>query len=285
MEPFVGQITLFPFSFARPAGPCARGRFCRSRNTQRSSRSWAPITAATELRTSPCRTCAAALRSVRARARGFRPIRSVRSRASRRSVFCPRNRPPIPMLFRLSLSPRHQRAQRGSAGRRPRLGSGRGCGEHLRAFAPRPPRRLAAGQVGVSGGNQPHTNLQPYLALNWCIALQGIFPFAGLEAERTTRAPGARRRMRPWPSRISVRSKLFRSILRHRDGRFARASCCRSISTRRCSRCWARLLWRRRRQHLRACPTCAVALPPPSVRAEVSRPTSLDSRAARKRTR
>jgi microcystin-dependent protein len=26
------------------------------------------------------------------------------------------------------------------------------------------------------GGNQAHTNLQPYLAINWCIALQGIFP-------------------------------------------------------------------------------------------------------------
>ena len=26
------------------------------------------------------------------------------------------------------------------------------------------------------GGNQAHTNLQPYLALNWCIALTGIYP-------------------------------------------------------------------------------------------------------------
>ncbi len=27
-----------------------------------------------------------------------------------------------------------------------------------------------------SGGGQPHNNMQPYLALNYCIALQGIFP-------------------------------------------------------------------------------------------------------------
>jgi microcystin-dependent protein len=27
-----------------------------------------------------------------------------------------------------------------------------------------------------SGGGQPHENRQPYLALNFCIALQGIFP-------------------------------------------------------------------------------------------------------------
>jgi microcystin-dependent protein len=26
------------------------------------------------------------------------------------------------------------------------------------------------------GGGQAHTNLQPYLAINWCIASQGIFP-------------------------------------------------------------------------------------------------------------
>ena len=27
-----------------------------------------------------------------------------------------------------------------------------------------------------TGGSQPHNNLQPYLAINFCIALQGIFP-------------------------------------------------------------------------------------------------------------
>lgn len=30
--------------------------------------------------------------------------------------------------------------------------------------------------VQNTGGNQPHNNLQPYLALNACIALEGIFP-------------------------------------------------------------------------------------------------------------
>ena len=27
-----------------------------------------------------------------------------------------------------------------------------------------------------SGGNQSHTNIQPYQVINWCIALRGIFP-------------------------------------------------------------------------------------------------------------
>lgn len=30
--------------------------------------------------------------------------------------------------------------------------------------------------VGASGGNQPHNNLQPYLTINFCIALYGVFP-------------------------------------------------------------------------------------------------------------
>ena len=30
--------------------------------------------------------------------------------------------------------------------------------------------------LAVAGGDQPHNNMQPYLTLNYCIALQGIFP-------------------------------------------------------------------------------------------------------------
>ena len=33
--------------------------------------------------------------------------------------------------------------------------------------------------VGFSGSNQPHNNMQPYLALNFCIALQGVMPQRG----------------------------------------------------------------------------------------------------------
>ncbi|MDY7226284.1 phage tail protein [Hyalangium rubrum] len=33
--------------------------------------------------------------------------------------------------------------------------------------------------VGISGGNQPHPNMQPYLCLNFIIALEGIFPSRG----------------------------------------------------------------------------------------------------------
>jgi microcystin-dependent protein len=38
---------------------------------------------------------------------------------------------------------------------------------------------FAQGLVGPSGNGQPHANQQPYLAMNFCIALQGVFPSFG----------------------------------------------------------------------------------------------------------
>ncbi len=38
---------------------------------------------------------------------------------------------------------------------------------------------LAPQALGPSGGDQPHNNMQPYLTLNFCIALQGVFPPRG----------------------------------------------------------------------------------------------------------
>ncbi len=43
-----------------------------------------------------------------------------------------------------------------------------GTGNPAQAFAPN--------TINNTGGNQPHENRQPYLGLNFCIALQGIFP-------------------------------------------------------------------------------------------------------------
>jgi len=44
-------------------------------------------------------------------------------------------------------------------------------------YAPDPaPQPLNPGELAPIGGNQPHPNLQPYQAINWCIALYGIFP-------------------------------------------------------------------------------------------------------------
>ena len=36
--------------------------------------------------------------------------------------------------------------------------------------------QLAPQALAVAGGSLPHNNMQPYLTLNYCIALQGVFP-------------------------------------------------------------------------------------------------------------
>ena len=38
------------------------------------------------------------------------------------------------------------------------------------------PVTLAASSIGPTGGSQPHTNMQPYLCVNFIISLYGIFP-------------------------------------------------------------------------------------------------------------
>lgn len=38
------------------------------------------------------------------------------------------------------------------------------------------PLPMSPNAVGLAGGSQPHNNLQPFLTLNFCIALQGVFP-------------------------------------------------------------------------------------------------------------
>ena len=44
-------------------------------------------------------------------------------------------------------------------------------------YAPGPPTtNLNQGTVNFAGGNQPHNNMQPYLVLNFIIAIVGIFP-------------------------------------------------------------------------------------------------------------
>ncbi|KRB77371.1 phage tail protein [Nocardioides sp. Root190] len=35
---------------------------------------------------------------------------------------------------------------------------------------------LGHGALATAGGNVPHNNMQPYLTLNFCIALEGVFP-------------------------------------------------------------------------------------------------------------
>jgi microcystin-dependent protein len=44
------------------------------------------------------------------------------------------------------------------------------------SFAPVADGTLAGSAIALTGGSQPHNNLQPYLVLNYVIAIQGLFP-------------------------------------------------------------------------------------------------------------
>lgn len=43
-------------------------------------------------------------------------------------------------------------------------------------YGPTPGTALNAATLSTAGGSQPHNNMQPYLVVIYCIALQGIFP-------------------------------------------------------------------------------------------------------------
>jgi microcystin-dependent protein len=50
---------------------------------------------------------------------------------------------------------------------------------HAYLSNPTPSGQLAGNAIAPSGGSQPHQNMQPFLALNFCIALSGAFPPRG----------------------------------------------------------------------------------------------------------
>jgi microcystin-dependent protein len=51
-----------------------------------------------------------------------------------------------------------------------------GQAQEYNASASSPPAIMSTGVLSVVGGSQAHLNMQPYLTLNFCIALQGIYP-------------------------------------------------------------------------------------------------------------
>jgi microcystin-dependent protein len=53
-----------------------------------------------------------------------------------------------------------------------------GIGGQAKEFTPNtsPTTPMAPQTIGLAGSSSPHQNLQPYLAINLCIAINGIFP-------------------------------------------------------------------------------------------------------------
>jgi microcystin-dependent protein len=44
------------------------------------------------------------------------------------------------------------------------------------AYDSHPGMSMSPAEISSTGGSQPHNNMQPYLVLNFCMAINGIFP-------------------------------------------------------------------------------------------------------------
>lgn len=49
-------------------------------------------------------------------------------------------------------------------------------GDTVTGFGSTANTTLAANTIGISGGSQPHNNMQPYLGMNYLICIAGIYP-------------------------------------------------------------------------------------------------------------
>ena len=164
-EPFLSEIRHHVASASRPrAGRCATASCCRSTRTRRCSRCSARRSAAT----------ARELRAARPARPGADPHgrRAHPRRAGRRAgAHAVDRRAPAAHPRRagdVGASGRHRRRPTGNlpgAVAQPALRARRATSRRSR---PTPWR--------TSGGSQAHLNMQPFLTLNFCIALQGIFP-------------------------------------------------------------------------------------------------------------
>ena len=171
-NPFLAEIRIFPFNFAPVGlGATATGSSFRSARTRRCSRCSAPRTAATAGRNfalpnlQGCPPCPGqgpglSLRDL-GETGGETTVTLLQSEvpSHTHSLQATRVQPTLN-------SPSSQNAlARSAPGQIYKTPAG--------AATPQP---MAASVLGSSGGSLPHNNLQPYLTLNFCIALQGVFP-------------------------------------------------------------------------------------------------------------
>jgi len=176
MQPFLGQITLFPFAFAPSGWALCEGQLL-------------PISQYTALFSllgayfGGNGVSTFALPDLRGRVPigqgqglGLSPYVIGSVHGAETVTLSSSQAPPHSHLFKTFAAPATTNAPSGALPAEGH-GSGHGGGFAVNTYTPlRAAVHLAAGQVGVAGGSQPHNNLQPYLTLNWCIALQGIYP-------------------------------------------------------------------------------------------------------------
>lgn len=166
-EPFIGELRCFGFNFAPRGRSAVPGPAAPiSPNTALFSCS-GPCTAATDRPTSACPTCADGRRSASARGRASARATRARPPAGRDAAtstaqqVAPHTHPAMGATDATAKSP---------AGTVPGYTADGSSASATLSVA------MNAGMIGPNSGGQPHDNMQPYQVLNWCIALEGIYP-------------------------------------------------------------------------------------------------------------
>ena len=174
--PFVAEIRIFPFNFAPKGWAFCNGQLMPlSQNTALVLAARHHLWRRRQVAPSPCRTSQGTVaHASRARARACRSASSARWAAPSSSPCSNRRCRPTPtplnaidVAVSTTAAPSDQtrRSPEASAARSTRPTADGG-----------PLTQMAPEALPPAGGSLPHNNLQPYLTLNYCIALQGVFP-------------------------------------------------------------------------------------------------------------
>jgi microcystin-dependent protein len=177
MQPFLGQITLFPFNFAPVGWALCQGQILPiSQNTALFS------LLGTQFGGNGVSNFA--LPDLRGRVPngqgqgpGLSPYAIGEQQGAESVALNTATTPPHSHGFRAFATNASTNSPAGASPAQP-FGTGRGGQFAINIYtAPGTAISLSSAQVTpVAGGGQPHNNLQPFLTLSWCIALTGIYP-------------------------------------------------------------------------------------------------------------
>jgi microcystin-dependent protein len=177
MEPFVGQITLFPFNFAPIGWALCEGQLLPIQQNTALFSLLGTYYGGDGIRTFALPDLRGRVPIGQGQGPGLSPYTVGSAQGAETVTLSSSESPAHTHAFPAFAASATANAPSGALPAEGH-GSGRG-GVPVNTYAPPSTgsaTTLAARQVGAAGGALPHNNIQPYLALNWCIALQGVYP-------------------------------------------------------------------------------------------------------------
>ena len=161
-EPFLGQISLFGFNFAPRGWALCDGQLMAINQNQALFSLLGQHTAAMAFLLSRCRTCQPGKRT-------YSPSHALGQLAGSESVtLTVQQIPPHTHAANCSDAPGTESAPAGKVWARDSLGNSE--------YSSTAGIMLAADAIGPAGGGAGHDNMAPFQVLNFCIAVEGIYP-------------------------------------------------------------------------------------------------------------